>query len=275
MSSKLIVLIFSFLATASSFAQNETTFNFSDPSYTDGKTLKLQAFEYIPSKSNGKVIIFSHGSVWSPDQRAIKTPIKFLNISKFALDNGYTFVTFMRKGRGGSEGDFTEETRTGCSWGRNDAEQKEALSQLDQVVDQARAKYGVQKVIVMGHSRGGLISAKYALEKPEKVEAVVVLAGIWNASCEKKNGRDSYRILDESASKFKPQFWAYFEYDSYFGREQADDYEYGELKKIAAKDGVTFKIFSAGTRDDGHDAPTWQPKEWASDFFPLLKKITK
>jgi pimeloyl-ACP methyl ester carboxylesterase len=256
--------------------QTELTFNFSDPSLTDGKTIKLQAFEYVPPKPNGKVIVFSHGSVAdSSNQRTVKAPIKFLNISKPAVDNGYTFVTFMRKGRGASEGEFTEQTRTGCGFGRNDAEQKEALAQLEQVVDQAIAKYGVQKVIVMGHSRGGLLSARYALEKSEKVQAVVVLAGVWNASCEQKTNRDSYRILDDSAKKFKPQFWAYFEYDSYFGNGQADDYEYRDLKKIAAKDGVTFKVFGPGTRQDGHDTPTFQPQDWANAFFPLLNNISK
>ena len=264
------------LHSLAAISQTELTFNFSDPSLTDGKPIKLQAFEYIPPKPNGKVIVFSHGSTGgSSDQRTIKAPIKFLNISKFALDNGYTFVTFMRKGRGASEGEFTEEIRSGCSFGRNDAEQKEAIAQLDQVIDQAIAKYGVQKVIVMGHSRGGLLSARYALEKPEKVQAVVVLAGVWNAECEKKINRYSYQILDDSAKKFKPQLWAYFEYDSYFGNGQADDFEYRDLKKIAAKDGVTFKIFGPGTRKDGHETPTWQPKDWATEFFPLLNSISK
>lgn len=273
---KLIIFIATSFFSVFGIAQTETTFTFSDPSLTKGIPIKLQAFEYVPSKSNGKVIVFSHGSVAdTSDQRSIKAPIKFMNISKFALDNGYTFVTFMRMGRGGSEGEFTEQMRVGCGWGRNDAEQKEALSQLDQVVDQVRTKYGVQKVIVMGHSRGGLLSARYALEKPEKVQAVVVLAGVWNASCEEKTNRDSYRILDESAKKFKPQLWAYFEYDSYFGIGQAYDYEYRDLKKIAAKDGVTFKIFGPGTRKDGHDTPTWQPKDWASEFFPLLNNISR
>lgn len=264
------------LFSAIGIAQTETTFIFTDPSLTKGMPIKLQAFEYIPTKSNGKVIIFSHGSVAdSSDQRSVKSPIKFANISKHALDNGYTFVTFMRKGRGASEGEFTEQFRPGCSYGKNEAEQKEALAQLDQVVDQAITKYGVQKVIVMGHSRGGLLSARYALEKPEKVLAVVVLAGIWNASCEKNNGQASYQMLDDSAKKFKPQFWAYFEYDSYFGIGQADDYQYRALKKVASKDGVTFKIFGPGTRKDGHDTPTWQPKDWANEFFPLLNNISR
>jgi pimeloyl-ACP methyl ester carboxylesterase len=273
---KMIIFIATSFFSAVGIAQTETIFTFSDPSLTKGLPIKIQAFEYIPSKPNGKVIIFSHGAVAdTSDQRSVKAPIKFMNISKYALDNGYIFVAFMRKGRGASEGEFTEQTRVGCSYGRNDAEQKEALAQLDQVVDQAMAKYGVQKVIVMGHSRGGLLSARYALEKPEKVQAVVVLAGVWNASCEQKTGRSSYQILDDSAKKFKPQLWAYFEYDSYFGNGQADDYEYRDLKKIAAKDGVTFKVFGPGTRKDGHDTPTWQPKDWATDFFPLLNIISK
>lgn len=208
-------------------------------------------------------------------QRAIKTPTKFLNISKVALENGYTFIVFMRKGRGASDGEYTEEMRSGCSCGRNDAEQKEAFAQLDQVIEQVKTKHGVEKVILMGHSRGGLLSARYAGEKPEKVQAVVNLAGVWNAACEAKTNRASYQTLEDSAKKFKPQFWAYFQYDTYFGIGQADDYEYRDLEKISAKDGVTFKIYGPGTRKDGHSTPTYQPKEWAADFFPALNNIQK
>lgn len=239
-------------------------------------SINLQAFEYVPLKPNGKVIVFSHGSMGgSAYQRAIKTPTKFLNISKVALENGYTFIVFMRKGRGASDGEYTEEMRSGCSCGRNDAEQKEAFAQLDQVIEQVKTKHGVEKVILMGHSRGGLLSARYAGEKPEKVQAVVNLAGVWNAACEAKTNRASYQTLEDSAKKFKPQFWAYFQYDTYFGIGQADDYEYRDLEKISAKDGVTFKIYGPGTRKDGHSTPTYQPKEWAADFFPALNNIQK
>ena len=273
---KLIIFLAASFFSVVGIAQTETTFTFSDPSLTKGLPIRLQAFEYIPNKSNGKVIIFSHGSTGgSTDQRVIKTTYKFLNISKYAVDNGYTFVTYMRKGRGASEGEFTEEMRPGCSYSNNEAEQKEALLQLDQVVEQAKNKYGVKKVVVMGHSRGGLLSSRYALEKPENVHAAVVLAGVWNSGCELKSNRPSYQVLSESAKKFKPQFWAYFEHDSYFGIGKADDFEYRDLKKIATKEGVTFKVFGPGTMKDGHATPTYQPKDWANEFFPLLNNISK
>lgn len=259
----------------SNFAQTEFTFTVKDDKVTDGKSIKLQAFEYKPANSNGKVIIFSHGSVGgTTDQRAIKSPIKFLNTSKFALDNGYTFVTFMRKGRGASEGEFTEE-RGRCGWGETQRELNEAEVQLEQVIQQVKERYGVQKVILMGHSRGGFLSTTYAAKHPEQVQAVVNLAGVWNAACQ---GKDNYAAkvgLEEAAKKFKPQLWAYFEYDSYFAGDTFNDYNYEWFKKLTSENGITFKVFSAGNRKDGHEAPVWIPKEWATEYFPKLNELTK
>ena len=124
-----------------------------------------------PQNPNGKVIVFSHGSVGlSTDERVIKAPIKFLNTAKFATEYGYTFVTFMRKGRGSSEGDFTEQLRD-CSWGESNRQHKEAELQLEQVIRQVQERYGVKSVVLMGHSRGGLLSAHYADRKSTRLNS--------------------------------------------------------------------------------------------------------
>ena len=155
---QLLALCLAFLFNAGAHAELQLVFNHS--SLTDGKEIRLETFEYIPANWNGKVIVMSHGSTGGHD-KAIKTSTRFLNISKFALDNGYVFVVYMRKGRGKSEGDFTEETGR-CDYGSLTREIGEAEAQLEQVVRQVSEKFRVPKVILMGHSRGGFLSSVYA-----------------------------------------------------------------------------------------------------------------
>ncbi len=259
-------------------AQTEFSFVFSDKQLTDDKPIKLQAYEYRPDNWNGKVILFHHGAAGTVrgfDSQSVKESIKYWNISRFALANGYIFVPYMRKGRGRSEGVFTEENTGSCAWGTNEMQQKEALLQIEQVIDQVKSRYGVSKVILMGHSRGGFIVSRYASEKPENVMAIVNLAGHWNASCERYTGNQNRDVLAKAASKFKPQFWAYFENDSYFKTGLFNDWDYSWLKKTASDNGVVFKVFSPSNRAEGHDAPTWTPEEWSKAYFPLLNALPR
>jgi pimeloyl-ACP methyl ester carboxylesterase len=252
-------------------AHAELQLVFSHSSLTDGREIRLETFEYVPANWNGKVIIMSHGSTGGND-KAIKASTRFLNISKFALDNGYVFVVYMRKGRGKSEGDFTEETGR-CDYGSLTREVAEAEAQLGQVISQVGAKHSVSKVILMGHSRGGFLSSIYAGRHPGEVQAVVNLAGAWSAACESRNGGVGRRALEESAKAFRPQFWAYFENDSYFAQSKFADPEYAWFKDSTSANGVRFKVFGDAGRKDGHEAPTWVPKDWAGEFFPLLNAI--
>jgi hypothetical protein len=51
---KNLILAFIILICKLSYAQNNTSFNFSDRTLTEGKTLALEAYEYQPFKWNGK-----------------------------------------------------------------------------------------------------------------------------------------------------------------------------------------------------------------------------
>lgn len=249
----------------------ETSFKFSHPSITNNRILTLEAHEYLPKQWNGKVILMSHGSTGGKDS-AIKTSIKYATIGKIATENGYIFITYMRKGRGKSEGEFTEETGK-CDYGNLSREVSEAEVQLKQVLEQVKEKHKVSKVILMGHSRGGFLSSVYAAKNSNEVQAVVNLAGGWSTVCEGKNGGFGRQGLQEAAEKFKPHFWAYFEKDSYFATGKFGDWDYSWFKKTADQHGVNFRVFSDGGRKDGHEAPTWTPREWAEVFFPLLKNL--
>lgn len=253
------------------FAQNAINFDFSDPVLTESQSIKLEAFEYKPFNWNGKVVLMSHGSTGGKKD-VIKTSLKYLNISKEVTNAGYIFVTYMRKGRGNSEGIFTEETGR-CDRTNLQKEQREAELQISQVIDQVKQKYKVSKLILMGHSRGGYLSSIYAAKNPENVLAVVNLAGAWSAICETKNGGLGKLALEASAQKFKKQFWAYFEQDTYFAPDRFNDPEYIDLRKIADSNGLAFGKFSNAGVADGHATPTLKPFVWSKTVLPLLSSM--
>jgi len=266
------VFLFTLSLASSAVAQTEISFSFLHPTLSHGVPLQLEAYEYQPEKWNGRVILMSHGSSGGKISN-IKTSVKYLNISKFANANGYVFVTYMRKGRGKSEGDFTEETGR-CDSRNLNQELSEAEAQLEQVSEQVMRRYKVNQIILMGHSRGGFLSSVYASKHPEHISAVVNLAGAWSAACENKSGFGKYN-LEQSAKKFRPQLWAYFENDSYFANNKFNDWDYAWLSKTAAANLLIFKKYGDQGMPDGHSAPTYKPKDWAADFFPILNDSLK
>jgi pimeloyl-ACP methyl ester carboxylesterase len=261
----LITLGFAYQA----IAQTELSITFAHSTLSNGVELQLEAYEYRPEKWNGHVILMSHGSTGGKTSN-IKTSAKYLNISKFANANGYVFVTYMRKGRGKSDGEFTEETGK-CDTGNLNRELSEAEAQLQQVAEQVMRRHKVNQLILMGHSRGGFLSSMYASKHPEQISAVINLAGAWSAACENRSGFGKYN-LEQSAKIFRPQLWAYFENDSYFSSNKFNDSDYVWLSKTAEDNRLVFKKYGDQGMPDGHSTPTYKPKDWAADFFPILNQ---
>jgi pimeloyl-ACP methyl ester carboxylesterase len=249
-------------------AQTTTKFEYKDPTDPNAATIQLEAFVYEPANFNGKTILFSHGSTGGKKE-SIKETIKFMRIGKIVSDNGYRMIAYMRKGRGASEGVFKEESGK-CDRDSLNAEVADAYPQMDQVVDQIRKKYKTEKIILMGHSRGGFLSSVYAAKNPNKTLAAVNFAGVWSAFCENRNGGFSHEMLNDSASKFKNLYWAYFENDSYFAPDTFNDPNYDWMSATASKHGITFKKYPMSDMKDGHLTPTWRPEIWANDVIPWM-----
>lgn len=250
-------------------AQEAFVFDYQDP--VGGATLKLEAFLYSPPVPNGKVIVFSHGSTGGKKE-SIAESIKFMRIGAIASQRGYHMVSFMRKGRGKSEGMFVEET-TRCDRDSLTSEVNDAYPQLAQVVDWSLKKFNTGKVILMGHSRGGFLSSYFSARNPEKVLASINLAGVWSAFCEGRNGGFSHDALKDSASRFKNMYWAYFENDSYFASDRFGDPQYQWLTAMADQAGIRFKKYPQLDMKDGHLTPTWRPEVWAHDVFSWLDSL--
>lgn len=251
-------------------AEQPVQFEYRDPARPDG-VIKLEGYLYEPQRPNGKTVLMSHGSTGGK-REAIAESIKYLGIGRMLSREGYRVVTYMRKGRGKSEGVFVEETGR-CDRRSLESEVADAYPQMEQVVQQVRQRYSADKLILIGHSRGGFLSAHFAARNPDLVLASVNLAGAWSAFCETKNGGFGRSVLDDAASRFKNHFWAYFENDSYFVANRFNDPDYEWLSGTAAKHGIVFKKYPQNGMPDGHSTPTWKPETWRADVVTWLAAL--
>ncbi len=266
--------LFSVFLCLSSFAEEQIFFSFIDSNISPS-TLKLEGYLHEPKEFNGKIILMLHGSTGGKKE-FIKPSIKFLRIGAAANVAGFRVLTFMRKGRGASEGDFTEETpytQSPCMRSSIEREISEAYSQLDQVVNSIREKYSTDKIILMGHSRGGFLSTYYALKNPNKVLGAVNISGVWSAWCEAKNNGFNHEAFEKSAIGYKNQYWVYFQNDSYFGEKTFNDPTYEWFASTARKHSINFKAYPSGDMKDGHDVGTWKPEVWTGDVLPWIMSL--
>lgn len=189
--------------------------------------LELETIVYPAFNPNGKVVIWQHGSVMRREQ--IPVTHRLMRIANEFNSRGYTFVVWMRKGRGQSQGTADEYTGRDCEVSYIEQTLKGTESQTSQVISQLRRQYKFDKAILIGHSRGGMISAYYASQNPNDVEAVINLAGGYALPCDSRNGGNS-RSIYERATKFKKQKWIYFDSDPFF-----DAVSMKYIKELTAK----------------------------------------
>ena len=244
--------------------QEKSTFGSTTP-------IKLEVLATEPQKWNGRIVVINHGSTGRGhgsngyDDSRVKTPVKFVKLSPALVARGYKTFVLMRKGRGNSDGQFTEEDARTCGWADQMRGVEEAEPQLDQFVDWLRNEYKVDKVIVMGHSRGGFLSSYYSAKHPEKVSYAVNISGGWTTACEAKNSI-TQQMLKDSGNKFKNQTWVYSTKDSYFTDDQRLGYE-----AIAQRSGIPF-ITLETTSGDGHAFATANPALWIEQVEADISK---
>lgn len=241
--------------------QEQRWFTYAEKAVFGADTLiRLEVLATEPVVWNGKVVVINHGSTGRGhgsngyDESRVKTPVKFVRLAPALAARGYRVFVLMRKGRGNSAGSFTEEDARTCGWADQMRGVEEAEPQLDQFVDWLRQEYKIDRLIVMGHSRGGYLSSYYSARHPDKVAFAVNISGGWTTACEAKNNM-THRMLAES-SAFKRQAWVYATKDSYFS--EADLADYADL---AAKGGINFVRLET-TSGDGHAFATSNPQLW-------------
>ncbi len=87
---------------------------------------------------------------------------RYRHVGEFFVKNGYSFYMMDLRGHGKSGGHRAYVNNF-----------DEFISDEDKFVDYVRELENVEKVYMLGHSMGGLISVRYSAEFPEKLKGVV------------------------------------------------------------------------------------------------------
>ncbi len=213
-------------------SEKELEVYFVEKAFLGNAKQKLEVIAYEPVVSNHSLVLFTHGSITSPNEARIS--YRLLPWAKQFTARGYTFVVWMRAGRGKSEGQTEEFSGNDCDVSKTAQSLERNRDQLHQVITQLNAKYQFKNIFLVGHSRGGIISANFASHHPTQVKGVINLAGAYNQFCDSKNGNYSWSIVKDSA-RFKTQRWIYYANDTFFGNAYQ-----GFVREVATSESLQY-----------------------------------
>jgi dienelactone hydrolase len=185
---------------------------------TAGQNLALRGFLYrSPLPGPRPLVILSHGST-DGERPGVVSIQPFEAQARFCLARGWHALAFMRKGRGGSDGQVLEEIgRAGTP--DEDTQLESALEDLHAAVTQMRGQpfVDVRRVVLVGHSRGGLLSVAYAGRHADAVAGVLNFAGGWWSEAWDRGGFNRRQAALAGTTARAPMLWLYGERDSYYG----------------------------------------------------------
>lgn len=237
------------------------------PMNDDGKRIELSASLYTPEGKKGPfpVVIFSHGS-WYPDSRMIA--FNYHNIFSFFEERGYAVLYVYRRGYGSSGGKNNEPL---CKGSTNESGLRAAGADVQAALEYVKRNPSLDssRIILAGHSRGGLLSTVVAAFIPDDgIKGVVNFSGNWT-TCFRQFNYNALKFTSTGLKKKVKNLWLYAEGDSFVNETQARGYA---ETFIQAGGNLEFKIYPLGA--GGHDLYD-HPSYWKKDVQSFLEKVMK
>ena len=215
------------------------------------KVLRLETTIYRPDQSGRfPLVICNHGSTGIGAIPTTKT-LKYEIQAKYFLSRGYAVVVPMRKGRGRSEGSYSESEKYSCEFYTWKPGINSAIEDIDGVIEYlSEQPYAdVSSIVLTGISRGGFLSVAYAAEGKyrDNVKGVINFSGGWvGEGCRKDFNRWSYSRFGK-LTKLR-MLWLYAKGDSYYSSRAIETY----FQAFAKKGGVAECHLFDKVPGDGH-----------------------
>lgn len=113
------------------------------------------------------VIVFHHGLA--------EHSLRYDRFGSILSENGYVFDAYDLRGHGRTA-ELSIQNKTGC-FGKiaNNKGSKIVISDLDEIIDAAKAEYPDKPLILMGHSFGSFVVQKYIENYSQKIDACFLL----------------------------------------------------------------------------------------------------
>lgn len=223
------------------------------------RTIRLEATLYMPpGQGPFPVVIFHHGSSGGPIPP--HSTEKARGLGEHLAARGIATLVPMRRGRGRSEGSNGEEP-SACTPDAARRGLQYASEAVDATYDYLERQpwAAMDKIVLAGHSRGGMLAAVYAARHPGRSAGVINFSGGW------KDDRCgpvdvNLPLFEEAASRTTvPVLFLYARGDAFYGDDAIRRYA-GAYRSMAA--GFTFKLLDV-QGINGHQLfhramPLWQ-----------------
>jgi len=226
---------------------------------TAGHLLMLQAMFYrSPLTGRRPLVIFSHGSSGGGAiSRADFPRIMDGALPRIFLALGCNVIEPLRKGFGASEGSAFEETK--AAGVADQVRLDSALEDLDATVRFMATQPFVdpKRMVLVGQSRGGILSVVYAGTNPARIAGVINFAGGWWGERTARAEFNVTQFADAGRTAKAPMLWLYAHNDSYYApafiQRCFDAYE--------GNGGKAELIEYADVPGEGHFLVNW-PDQW-------------
>lgn len=230
------------------------------------RLIRMEATLFKPPGSGPyPVMIFNHGSSGGPIPATHTEDPKALGAH--LLSKNIALLVPMRCGRGKSEGSNKEEPSP-CTAEAARQGLRYASEAVDAVYEYLREQPwpSMDKVILAGHSRGGMLASMYAAKRPGVALAVINFSGGWkNDNCGPADV--NLALFKDAGSGAKvPNLFLYARNDAFYSDDSMS--KYAAQFKSAGGD-VTFKMLEV-EKINGHQLfhramPLW--KNSVDDFL--------
>jgi dienelactone hydrolase len=244
-----------------------------DQGLSSSREINLEATLYRP-QGNGPfpVVIFNHGST-GPGMIPLDLTENPWGFGAYLLKKDIALLIPMRRGRGKSEGAYREPYQ--CSLDQSRLGIRYAMESLDAVYNFLRKQpwTDLNKIVLSGVSRGGILSTIYAAERPGSAIGVLNFSGGWMSErCNFFAGMDiNTELFKEAGSKSKvPNLFLYAANDSFYSVPVIKRYP----DTVRAGGGeVEFKLYNLGDGVDGHRLFSMHGTEWIPEVDTFLTKL--
>lgn len=233
-----------------------------------GAGIKLEATLYKPAGiTPAPVVMFHHGSSGGPIPANYTE--KAANFAAFLNARGVALLVPMRSGRGKSEGPNNEEPSP-CTVDAAAAGIANATIAVDASLAYLRTQpwADMGKIVMAGHSRGGILATVYAAEHPGAVRGVINFSGGWkNDACATP---DINIALFEAAGRKStvPGIFLYANGDGFYADTSMEKYArvYGDAGGKA-----TFRLYQLSDVN-GHLLFRRAQRIWEADVDAFLRE---
>jgi dienelactone hydrolase len=226
------------------------------------RPIRLEATVYRPTGSApAPLAVINHGFAIGRD---LLLSYSFFREARWLVAHGYAVVVLMRRGRGQSEGVYGEDD---YSYDRRgwvtDYSQSvaEAVADLESAIAYGSSLPFVRQgpVLLVGHSRGGMLVVHYAGLHPERVRAVINFGGGWMGGPLTVLNMPLFTTAGNATRGRVPQLWLYGEHDNFFAETDIR----AQLTAFTRAGGRARIELVRGVPGDGHlliNYPAlWQP----------------